>query len=597
MLQQPGRARGVFHGRRASPMMTPVARRRWLRRGTEATSPVLASLCLELGIGSLTARVLAGRGQTAPGAGRAFLAAGLRDLPDPESLSGIRPAVRRLVQAIDAGELILVHGDYDVDGITGTALLVEILQACGARVKSHIPLRLRDGYGLSAAALRQAALDGVTVVLSVDCGVSAVAEAQLARELGLDLIITDHHQPPDPLPDALAIVNPQLPGETFPGRELAGVGVAFCLLAALRKTLRAAGRFDDGGEPDLRLGLDLVALGSVADLVPLTGINRILVRAGLALLEQDRRPGLKELREVAGVRRMNAGAVGFQLAPRLNAAGRLEDAGRGVDLLLDRGQGQAPDLARQLDRFNQERRRIEETTLQQAIAVLERDGDPGCHAIVLADERWHPGVIGIVASRLVERYHRPTVLIALDGEQGKGSARSIRGFHLYRALAACSDHLEGFGGHEFAAGLSLAAAAMDDFRRAFEACAWQTLDPADLVPELGHDGEVLIEELGATAVEDLERLAPFGVGNPEPAFVLRGVIARQVRTLGGAHLKFLAQQDGYSLPCIAWRMAERRELLEGPVDLLVHPEFNEWRGRRDLQLRVRDLRRAEGEAE
>jgi single-stranded-DNA-specific exonuclease len=580
-------------------MMIPVARRRWLRRGTEATSPVLASLCRELGIGSLTARVLAGRGQTAPGAGSAFLAAGLRDLPDPESLSGIRPAVQRLVQAIDAGELILVHGDYDVDGITGTALLVETLEACGARVKSHIPLRLRDGYGLSAAALRQAAHDGVTVVLSVDCGVSAVAEARLARELGLDLIITDHHQPPEPLPDALAIVDPQLPGETFPGRELAGVGVAFCLLVALRKTLRAAGRFDGNGEPDLRRGLDLVALGTVADLVPLTGINRILVRSGLALLEQDRRPGLKELRAVAGVRRMNAGAVGFQLAPRLNAAGRLEDAGRGVDLLLDRGQGQAPELARQLDRFNQERRRIEETTLQQAIAVLERDGDPGCHAIVLADERWHSGVIGIVASRLVERYHRPTVLIALDGAQGKGkgSARSIRGFHVYRALAACSDHLDGYGGHEFAAGLSLSAAAMDDFRRAFEACARQTLAPADLIPELGHDGEVLIEELGTAAVEDLERLAPFGVGNPEPAFVLRGVIARQVRTLGGVHLKFLAQQDGYSLPCIAWRMTERRELLDGPVDVLVHPEFNEWRGGRELQLRVRDLRPAGGEEE
>ncbi len=545
----------------------------------------------------LAARVLAGRGYADAAAGEVFLNATLRNLPDPALLGGIQPAVRRLVAAIETGEPILVHGDYDVDGISGTALLTETLQAFGAQVQSHIPLRLRDGYGLSAAALKQAARDGVRVVLSVDCGVSAVCEAQLARDLGLDLIITDHHQAPDPLPEALAIVNPQLPGETFPGRELAGVGVAFFLLVALRKALREAGRFASGGEPDLRLGLDLVALGSIADLVPLTGINRILVRAGLALLEQNRRPGIKALRDVAGVRRMNAGAVAFQLAPRLNAAGRLEDAGRGVDLLLDAGQGQGAELARQLDRFNQQRRQIEETTLQQAIAALEGSGEPGRHSIVLADERWHPGVIGIVASRLVERYHRPAVLIALEDGQGKGSARSIRGFHLYRALAVCGEHLQGYGGHEFAAGLSLAATAVAGFRASFESCARETLAAEDLVPELAHDGEVLLEELDVAAVDDLDRLAPFGVGNPEPTFVLLGVAARQIRTLGDAHLKFLAQQDGYSLPCVAWKMAERRELLNDPVDLLVHPEFNEWQGRRELQLRVRDLRPAGGEGE
>lgn len=573
----------------AAPIQT-----RWQRRGREATSQVIASLCRELGIFGLTARILVGRGQTDAEGARTFLAAGLRDLPDPEALSGIRPAVQRLVRAIEAGESILVHGDYDVDGITGTALLVETLQAFGARVLKHIPLRLRDGYGLSAAALNQAARDGVKVVLSVDCGVSAIAESQLARELGLDLIITDHHQAPDPLPEAWAIVNPQLPGETFPGRELAGVGVAFCLLVALRKALRESGRFAGGREPDLRLGLDLVALGSVADLVPLTGINRILVRAGLGLLEQNRRPGIKALREVAGVRRMTAGAVGFQLAPRLNAAGRLEDAGHGVELLLDEGRGGAPALARLLDRFNQDRRRIEEVTLEQAIATLEANDDSDRYSIVLADERWHPGIIGIVASRLVERYHRPTILIALDGERGKGSGRSIRGFHLYRTLAACSSHLDGFGGHEFAAGLSLNVAALDGFRRAFESRARETLRPEDLVPIQFHDGEALLEEFDTAVVEDLERLAPFGIGNPEPAFVLRGVSARQIRILGDSHLKFLAQQDGYSLPCIAWRMAERREQLEGTVDLLVHPEFNEWQGRRELQLRVRDMRPTAG---
>lgn len=576
--------------------MVPVRRRRWLRRGKEASSREIATLCHDLGIQSLTARVLVGRGLGDSTVAGSYLAAGLRDLPDPSGLGGIPTAVQRLVRAIAVGELILVHGDYDVDGITGTALLVETLQSFGAKVTRHIPLRLRDGYGLSATALQQAAKDGVKIVLSVDCGVSAVAEAQLARDLGLELIITDHHQPPDPLPEALAIINPQLPDETFPGRELAGVGVAFCLLVALRKALRDAGHFDHGNEPDLRLGLDLVALGSIADLVPLTGINRILVKAGLAQVERDHRPGIKALREVSGVRRINAGAVGFQLAPRLNAAGRLEDAGYGVDLLLDRGDGTAPELARQLDRFNQERRRLEELTLLQAITALESNGDPDAYSIVLADERWHPGVIGIVASRLVERYHRPTVLIALDGLQGKGSGRSIHGFHLYRALAACSAHLDGFGGHQYAAGLSLNGSAIEDFRQSFEVEAQASLGPEDLIPELAHDGEVLIEELEAATVTDLGRLAPFGIGNPEAAFVLRNVTARQIRTLKDTHLKFLAQQDGYSLPCIGWRLAERRELLEEPVDLLVHPEFNEWQGRLELQLRIKDLRPA-GEGE
>lgn len=576
--------------------MVPVTCRRWQRRGDEPAGVTLTTLCRELGIAPLTARVLAGRGLDRPEAGQAFLSSGLRDFPDPGELGGMAAAVSRLVRAIVGGESILVHGDYDVDGISGTALLVETLQRFGARVRPHIPLRLRDGYGLSANALEQAAAAGIKVVLSVDCGVSAVAEARLARQLGLDLIITDHHQPPDPLPEALAIVNPQLPGETFPGQELSGVGVAFCLLVALRQALREAGHFAGGEEPDLRLGLDLVALGSIADLVPLTGLNRILVRNGLALLDQDRRPGLKALREISGARRINTGVVAFQLAPRLNAAGRLEDAARGVELLLDGGSGGVTELARLLDHFNQERRKLEDATLEQAIVALEARNEPARRSIVLADERWHPGVIGIVASRLVERYHRPTVLVALEEGQGKGSARSISGFHLYRALAACAEHLDGFGGHEFAAGLSLSAPALQGFEKAFETQAQERLGDSDLVPELAHDGEVLLEELGPEAVEDLLRLAPFGVGNPEPVFVVRDVSPRQVRVLRDSHLKFIAQQDGYGLPCVAWRMAERRELLDAPVDLLVHPEFNEWRGKTELQLRVKDLRPATGEA-
>jgi single-stranded-DNA-specific exonuclease len=549
----------------------------------------VAALAADLAIAPLTARVLAGRGIDDVAAGRSYLQARLNDLPDPFLLSGMAPAVDRLVRAVVGSEPILVHGDYDVDGITGSALLVETLRSFGAIASFHLPLRLRDGYGLSAEALRSAAMAGVRVVVSVDCGITAMAEAELARGLGLDLIITDHHLPPETLPPALAIVNPQLPGDSFPGKELAGVGVAFFLLIALRKSLREAGHFAGRSEPDLRRFLDLVALGTIADLVPLIGVNRILTRAGLLILENGERPGIVALREVAGVRRVTCGAVGFQLAPRLNAAGRLEDAALGVRLLLETSPQEALVTARKLDACNLERRKIEEDTLGQALdrLLLQEEGGK---TIVLADQGWHPGVIGIVASRLVERFYRPTVLIALENGAGKGSARSIKGFHLFRALQDCTDHLDGFGGHAAAAGLSLAEDRVAAFAAAFERVAGECLGEQDLQPVLGFDGEVLLEELTAAAIDDLAGLAPCGMGNPEPAFVVRGVLARQGRVVGTGHLRFTAQQDGYSLPCIAWRMAERAESLAGPLDLLFTPEINEWHGRRQLQLRIRDLR-------
>lgn len=552
----------------------------------------LEHLCREVGVGSLAGRVLWGRGLAGERA-TAFLNGGLRELPDPRLLLDMETAVARLVRAIDRREPILVHGDYDVDGISGCALLVETLRRCGAVVDYHLPLRLRDGYGLSGAALRGTAAAGVRVVLSVDCGVSAVAEARLAAELGLDLIITDHHQPPAELPAALAVVNPHRAGDPFPEKHLAGVGVAFFLLIALRAALRAAGRFAAGAEPDLRESLDLVALGTIADLVPLVGVNRILVQGGLRRLDQAARPGVAALVRVAGVSRVTCGTVGFQLAPRLNAAGRLEDAALGVELLLTDADDRAGELAGLLDGFNQERRRIEEQTLAEAIEGVQGLDEKRRHSIVLGAESWHPGVIGIVASRLVERYHRPVVLIALDGGQGKGSARSIRGFHLYQALQACSEHLEGYGGHEFAAGLSLEAERLEPFAAAFEAAAAAALADGELVPELGHDGEVTLDELAPGEVTDLARLAPFGIGNPEPAFVVRGVRLRRTQTLRGGHLRFTVQQDGYSLPGVAWRQADCAAALDGPVDLLFTPEFNEYRGRRQLRLRVRDLRESD----
>jgi single-stranded-DNA-specific exonuclease len=575
--------------------MEAISFRHWLARQSELPQPAIDRLAADLKLTPLTARVLALRGLVSAEAARAFMADALASLPDPSLLPGMDRAVARLAAAIEQGERIAVHGDYDVDGITGAALLVETLRLLGAEVECHIPLRLKDGYGLSAAALRQAAAGGAKLALSVDCGVSALAEAQLALELGLDLIITDHHQPPAPLPAAFAIVNPHLPENRFPFRELAGVGVAFFLLVALRKTLRERGFFLSRPEPDLRRGLDLVALGTIADVVPLQGVNRILVRAGLKSMNGSERPGLRALKEVAAVSEVSCGNVAFRLAPRLNAAGRLEDALLGVELLLESSAERALAMARLLDDFNRERQEIEQETLRQAVARLEATAAAGECSIVLADPRWHPGVIGIVASRLVERYHRPAVLIALENGQGKGSARSIAGFHLYRSLEHCRRHLAGFGGHAFAAGLTIAEQEVAAFAAAFEAVARESLSAADLLPRVLHDGEVLLEELTEAAVRQLAELAPFGAGNPEPSFLVRGARAQQIQTVGGKHLRFTLRQGGYSLPCIAFAMAERQPELAGDLDFLLTPQLNEWRGRVSVQLRLKDFRPAQEE--
>ncbi len=429
--------------------------------------------------------------------------------------------------------------------------------------------------------------------MSVDCGVSAEAEAVLARELGVDLIITDHHQPPDALPVALAVINPKREDSQFPFCELAGVGVAFFLLVALRKHLREKGWFEERPEPDLRCYLDLVALGTIADLVPLKGINRTLTKSGLQLLDEGRRVGVRALKQVAKVNTVNSGVVGFQLAPRLNAAGRMEDAGLGVELLLEEDVVRALNTARFLDQCNRERQEIEKQTMSEAEAAVRKIADNFTHSIVLGAQGWHAGVIGIVASRLVERYYRPTVLVALDDESGKGSARSISGYHLYKGFQACADHLLTFGGHEMAAGMSIECQQMQTFAEAFESNVRAVLGDDDLVPTLLHDGSVLLEELDLNVLRQIESMAPFGMGNPEPVMVVEGVRAMRIQELNGGHLKFTACQGAFSHPAIAFGMQDRQEEFRGAVDLLVSPQINRYNGRETVQLRVRDIRTAD----
>ncbi len=568
--------------------MQPISHRRWQLRQTEPRPELVNELATRLRINPLTAQIMALRGICDADSGEEFLHANLSRLPDPDLLPDMNIACQRIEQALSRGERIAIHGDYDVDGITGCSLLVEVLRKLGADVDYHIPLRLVDGYGLSAEALRQAAKHGCSLAISVDCGVSAVAEAELAAELGLDLIITDHHQPPELLPRCLALINPHLPGCRFPWRDLSGVGVAFFLLAGLRRRLRESGYFHNRSEPDLRQSLDLVALGTIADIVPLGGVNRILTRSGLQLMERDSRPGISALKQVADVKQVTSGVVGFRLAPRLNAAGRLEDAALGVQLLLNEEEDLSG-LASLLDGFNRERQQLEQKTLQEACRKVEEEISDDSFSIVLAGEDWHPGVIGIVASRLVERYHRPVVMLAVDGDQVKGSARSIKGFHLHRGLQECAGQLSAFGGHEMAAGMALKKGNIDMFRNSFELACRSQLQADDLVPVVLHDGEVELEQITREWLAELELLNPCGAGNPQPAFLSVRCRVLDARILAEKHLKFSVEQEGARVDCIAFGMAERYAELSGCVDLLYRPGLNTWRGTTSIQLQVTDF--------
>jgi single-stranded-DNA-specific exonuclease len=554
-----------------------------------------ARLAEALKLHPIAARVLAARGLAEPADAERFLAAKLADLPDPFTMKGMDAAVARIVRALDQGERIACYGDYDVDGVTSTVLLTGFLRAAGADVVTYTPHRLVEGYGLNTGAVGKLAERGVGLLVTLDCGITSIEEVRAAAALGVDTVVVDHHTVPVELPAASAILNPHQPGCAYPSKELAAVGVTFALVMALRKRLREAGRFGEKRpEPNLKDALDLVALGTIADVVPLVGANRILVRWGLEELARTKRPGLRALKRVAGVAdgvAVSAGQVGFRLAPRINAAGRLDDAGRGVRLLLSDDSAAAQALAEELDRENAARQDIERGILEEALADAAARVADGARGLVLAREGWHPGVVGIVASRVAERFHRPAVLvgIAKDGV-GKGSGRSIEGFHLYDALAACSAHLTRFGGHKHAAGVTIERAAVDGFRAAFERHANERISDEDLVPRCKIDGWVAEGEVSDRAAEALQLLGPFGAGHPEPVFALRGGAAK-ARTVGagGQHLKLAF---GRGLDAIGFGMGERLGDCGGPLEAAFTIGFDEWDGTRRLQLRLRDLRPA-----
>lgn len=572
--------------------MHAVSDKVWTVR--EPDQGLVSLLVRELSIEPFLARLLVNRGVTDSVGGRRFVGASLADVRDPFLLRGMDVAVERLCSALRRGEKVCVYGDYDVDGVTGTALLVSFFREVGFTCDFHIPKRLTDGYGLSADGIRTVAASGARVVVTVDCGIGSLEEADLCASLGVDLIVTDHHSPGPVLPRALSVINPRQPGCPYPFKSLAGVGVAFNLLIALRGRLREDGWFAGGSGPNLRQYLDLVALGTIADVVPLVEENRIFVTYGLKEMTATARLGLVALKEVAGVSGdVGCGAVGFRLAPRLNAAGRLEDAARGVDLLLTADRNRAAVLAAELDRSNGERQALERSILNEAIAMV--GGNPamaGKASIVLASDSWHPGVVGIVASRLVDRFHRPTILIALRDGAGRGSGRSVPALHLLDALSACSDHLEKFGGHRQAAGLSIDEETLQAFVERFEDVCAGLLGPDDLKPVVAADAELTADEVTPELVDLVESLEPFGMGNPEPLFLLRGVRVTGRRIAREHHLQLRLELGERQVDAVGFNLAARKGAPGERLDILFSVRWNSWNGRRKLQLTLKDLKRS-----
>ncbi|MCC6662040.1 MAG: single-stranded-DNA-specific exonuclease RecJ [Phycisphaerales bacterium] len=550
----------------------------------------------------LVDRVLAARGLGGDAA--AFLDPSLKHLHDPSLMPDLDRAAARLLGAVEAGEPVVIYGDYDVDGVTATCILVHTLRAVhpGADIRTYVPHRVDEGYGLNAAALRQLAGAGARVVVSVDCGITAVEPAREARRAGLDLIITDHHNPPaamDTLPAAFAVVHPRRPDSVYPFGNLCGAGVAFKL--AWRIATMHCGT--DRVTPHLReLLLDLLAfaaLGVIADVVPLLGENRVIARYGLARIKHSKVTGLRALVEAAGLagEHVDSDHVGFILAPRLNACGRMGHAREAVELFTTEDGERAAAIARDLTRLNNDRRATERGIVEQACEAAEKAGMTSAarRAIVLADDRWHQGVIGIACSRLIDRYHRPTILLSRRGDECHGSGRSIEGYSLHAALGRCSAHLTGFGGHDMAAGLRLGAASLDAFTEAFISDAGRHIDEDRLTPSLWIDCDAGLDELTLDAVAGLGRLAPFGQGNPKPRLRLRGVriaAAPQPMGTGGKHLSLRIGDSTRTLRLVAWNWGERAPRLAAGVraDAVICPRVNTWNGRSSVEAEVEDLR-------
>src|SRR5262245_3412667 len=535
-----------------------------------------AQLARELGAPVAFGQVLLNRGITDLEQARQFLDPRLDHLHDPMRMKGMAEAVARIREAIDRRERILVHGDYDVDGITATYVLVTLLRDLGGEVAHHIPHRTKEGYGLSVGSVEAAARAGVKLIVTVDCGISALDATRRARQSGLDVVVTDHHEPGARLPEATAVINPHQPGCAYPFPLLSGAGVAFKLAQALTR--------DQGGLARVERFLEVVALGTIADAVALTGENRVIARLGLERLSRTDNIGLQALIEVAGLqgRAIHAGQVALQLAPRMNAAGRMGSANQALQLLMARDRDEARAFAASLDEDNTRRRALDETVEREAAERVERDlGWPECASIVLWSEHWHPGVLGIVASRMVERFQRPTVLAAIDGAMARGSGRSVAGLDLTRVLTQCDDLLEAYGGHAYAAGLTAARERLPELQQRIETLVRASLDLERCVPRITIDADLPLASCDLELIGWLDRLPPHGLENPEPVFrAAPAKIEALTRVGDGSHLRLEVRDDSGLAQAIAFGGGERYNDFMGgkPCALVYVPQRDEWTG-------------------
>jgi single-stranded-DNA-specific exonuclease len=572
--------------------MPTKLQRRWFLK--QADDGLVSRHIAQLKISPLLGRILSLRGLGDAASAHSYLTSSLRsDLPSPFTMADMEPAVERIVRAIKNGETVAIWGDYDVDGTTGAAVLVSFLREVGARPIYHVPHRIDEGYGLNIEGLKRLSEQGVTLTVTVDCGISNAVEVGAARDFGLDVVVVDHHQPPEELPPAVAVINPHRRDCSFPDKGLCAAGLAFYLVMGLRAKLRQRGWFKDSQEPDVRRYLDIVTLGTIADMVPLRGVNRTLIRRGLAELGESARPGVVALKQVANLASgaVSAGQVGFQLGPRINAAGRVDYGIKVVELLTTDSEEVALRIARELDNNNRERRAIEAEVLIQALAQAEaRVAARECYSLVLAGEGWHAGVLGIVASRVVERFYRPTVVIGVNGAIGKGSARSIRGFHLVEGLRHCAGYLEKFGGHEYAAGLAITTQNLEPFAAAFEQVAREALAPEDLLPCLEIDGALDFSAIGLPLMREINWLKPFGVGNPEPLFMSERVEVCERKEFSSG-VRFRLRQTARVLGGVIFGASEDFPgKLGDNLDVVYRLAENEWNGATRVELKIVDAR-------
>lgn len=565
-------------------MRTLVQEKLW--RVLPANPELQTKFSSNLNISPVISQILINRGINNLQDAKSFLSKDINNIYDPFLMNDMDPVTKRIIKAIEDKENITIYGDYDADGLCGTALLMLVLLELGGKCGYYLPSRIEEGYGLNKDAIQKCSENGTKLLITVDCGISGKDEIDYAKRQGMDVIVTDHHAPVGELPVCIGILNPKVPDSRYPYKDLAGVGVAYKLAEALAKI---------NGRIDVKKHLDLVALGTIADIVPITGENRVLVYHGLKTLENVSKIGLVKLKEKAGMDKdLQTGHVAFRLAPRINAAGRMQTAESSIKLLLTNDENEAEELSKILNVNNRERQKIEKEVLVNALEQLEVKFNFNTDkVIVLENKDWPVGVIGIVAGRLANQYYRPCIIISVENGMGKGSGRSIKNFHLLDALKSCSEHLKKFGGHAHAAGLSIEEILIPSFREKINQYAESVLQPDDLSPQIEIDVEVNLNNISYGLLQELENLEPFGYSNPKPCLVSYDLqLYREPKIVGKDHIKFWVKSGGRVFEAIGFSMADYASLFDefNTFDMVYRPQINTWMNKETIQLQVVDLK-------